>query len=97
MKLRNAYSGICGSDLHVFSSPEASGLDFSRPHPVTGSTPPQILGHEFAGTAVADGDGDGGLRRRRPGRRVARVLLRPLRRLPERLPVTWVIVASSAG
>ena len=57
MKLRNAYSGICGSDLHVFSSPEASGLDFSRPHPVTGSTPPQILGHEFAGTAVADGDG----------------------------------------
>ena len=32
----------------------ASGLDFSRPHPVTGSTPPQILGHEFAGTVVAD-------------------------------------------
>ena len=57
MKLRNAYSGICGSDLHVFSSPQASGLDFSRPHPVTGSTPPQILGHEFAGTTVADGDG----------------------------------------
>ena len=57
MKLRNAYSGICGSDLHVFYSPEASGLDFSRPHPVTGSTPPQILGHEFAGTVVAVGDG----------------------------------------
>lgn len=54
VKLRNAYAGICGSDLHVFYSPEASGLDFSRPHPVTGSTPPQILGHEFAGTVAAD-------------------------------------------
>jgi (R,R)-butanediol dehydrogenase/meso-butanediol dehydrogenase/diacetyl reductase len=57
VKLRNAYSGICGSDLHVYFSPEASGLDFTRPHPVTGSMPPQILGHEFAGTVAALGDG----------------------------------------
>ena len=52
VKLRNAYSGICGSDLHVYYSPEASGLDFTKPHPVTGSLPPQILGHEFSGTIV---------------------------------------------
>jgi (R,R)-butanediol dehydrogenase/meso-butanediol dehydrogenase/diacetyl reductase len=57
VELRNAYSGICGSDLHVYCSPEASGLDFTRPHPVTGSMPPQILGHEFAGTVAALGDG----------------------------------------
>lgn len=57
VKLRNAYSGICGSDLHVFFDPENAGLDFSKPHPVTGSTLPQILGHEFSGTVVEVGDG----------------------------------------
>lgn len=57
VKLRNAHSGICGSDLHVFYSPESSGMDYTRPHPVTGSMPPQILGHEFSGTVVELGDG----------------------------------------
>ncbi|MFF7292589.1 2,3-butanediol dehydrogenase [Microbacterium sp. NPDC008134] len=60
VKLRNAFAGICGSDLHVYYTPEAAGLDFEHPHPVTGSTLPQILGHEFSGTIVelgADVDG----------------------------------------
>ncbi len=57
VKLRNAYSGICGSDLHVYYSPEASGMDFTVPHPVTGSTLPQILGHEFSGTVTELGEG----------------------------------------
>ncbi len=57
VKLRNAYSGICGSDLHVYFTPEAAGLDFEHPHPVTGSTLPQILGHEFSGTIVELGEG----------------------------------------
>ncbi len=57
VKLRNAYAGICGSDLHVYYSPEASGMDFSKPHPVTGAMPPQILGHEFSGTIVELGKG----------------------------------------
>ncbi|RWZ46194.1 2,3-butanediol dehydrogenase [Labedella phragmitis] len=57
VKLRNAFAGICGSDLHVYYSPEASGLDFTKPHPVTGSTPPQVLGHEFSGTVVELGEG----------------------------------------
>lgn len=45
------------TSLHVYFEPEASGLDFSKPHPVTGSMPPQILGHEFAGTVVEVGEG----------------------------------------
>jgi len=57
VKLRNAFAGVCGSDLHVYYSPEASGLDFTKPHPVTGSMPPQILGHEFSGTVVELGEG----------------------------------------
>ena len=56
VKLRNAYAGICGSDLHVYYSPEAAGLDLEHPHPVTGSTLPQILGHEFSGTVVELGE-----------------------------------------
>jgi (R,R)-butanediol dehydrogenase/meso-butanediol dehydrogenase/diacetyl reductase len=50
VKIRNAYTGICGSDLHIYYSPESVGIDFHTPHPVTGSTFPQILGHEFSGT-----------------------------------------------
>lgn len=61
VKLRNAFAGICGSDLHVYYSPEAAGLDFEHPHPVTGSTLPQILGHEFSGTVVELGDGVDGV------------------------------------
>ena len=57
VKLRNAYSGICGSDLHIYYAPDASGMDFSQPHPLTGATLPQILGHEFAGTVVQVGQG----------------------------------------
>jgi D-arabinose 1-dehydrogenase-like Zn-dependent alcohol dehydrogenase len=78
VKLRNAHSGICGSDLHVFYSPESSGMDYATPHPVTGSMPPQILGHEFSGTIV-DRQWRRQLPGRRPGRGVARVRLRPLR------------------
>jgi (R,R)-butanediol dehydrogenase/meso-butanediol dehydrogenase/diacetyl reductase len=57
VKLKNAFAGICGSDLHVYFAPEAAGLDLSKPHPVTGALPPQILGHEFSGTVVEVGEG----------------------------------------
>src|SRR5579862_9613523 len=56
VKLRNAFAGICGSDLHVYFEPELLGYGI-RPHPLTGSVPPQILGHEFSGTVVELGDG----------------------------------------
>jgi len=61
VKLRNGYSGICGSDLHVYFTPEAAGLDLEHPHPVTGAMPPQVLGHEFAGTVVEVGEGVEGI------------------------------------
>lgn len=57
VKLRNAWSGICGSDLHVYYEPAASGIDLENPHPITGATAPQILGHEFSGTVVEVGEG----------------------------------------
>jgi (R,R)-butanediol dehydrogenase/meso-butanediol dehydrogenase/diacetyl reductase len=57
VKIRNAYTGICGSDLHIFYTPESVGMDFHTPHPVTGSTFPQILGHEFSGTVIELGEG----------------------------------------
>ncbi len=40
VKIKNAYVGICGTDLHVYLHPESSGSDFSKPHPLTGSQPP---------------------------------------------------------
>lgn len=55
--VENAYTGICGTDLHVYFTPESSGFDFSRPNELTGATLPQVLGHEFSGTIAALGDG----------------------------------------
>lgn len=57
VKIRNAFTGICGSDLHIFYTPESVGMDFYTPHPVTGSTFPQILGHEISGTVTELGEG----------------------------------------
>ena len=57
MKLRNAYTGLCGTDLHVFFTPEVSGFDFSTPNELTGAALPQAFGHEFAGTVVEVGEG----------------------------------------
>lgn len=57
VKIRNAFAGICGSDLHIYFAPESAGIDLERPHPVTGSTLPQVLGHEFSGTVVELGPG----------------------------------------
>ncbi|MFE3945855.1 2,3-butanediol dehydrogenase [Streptomyces sp. NPDC059118] len=50
VKLRNAFAGICGSDLHFYFYPESLPFDLDQPHPLTGATLPQILGHEFSGT-----------------------------------------------
>ncbi|MBY8861354.1 alcohol dehydrogenase catalytic domain-containing protein [Nocardia sp. CA2R105] len=57
VKLHNAFSGICGSDLHFYFFPEALPWDVNRSHPLTGATLPQVLGHEFAGTVVEIGEG----------------------------------------
>jgi len=55
VKLRVAYNGLCGTDLHeVFDSQRAVP---SEPHPLTGARAPVVLGHEISGTVVDVGDG----------------------------------------
>ena len=46
VKIDVEWCGICGSDLHEFEADTISGY-----------SPPVILGHEFAGTVSAVGDG----------------------------------------
>ncbi|MGW0583900.1 alcohol dehydrogenase catalytic domain-containing protein [Streptomyces sp. NPDC002920] len=70
VKIRVAYAGICGTDVHeYFETPRAT----HEPNPLTGATLPQTLGHEFAGTVVACGED---VDRVTPG---ARVCVRPIR------------------
>jgi (R,R)-butanediol dehydrogenase / meso-butanediol dehydrogenase / diacetyl reductase len=53
--VRPATCGICGTDLHEYAAgPIVTSVE---PHPLTGATNPQILGHEFAGDVVAVGAG----------------------------------------
>lgn len=47
--LTGGFTGICGTDLHLYFKPESLGEDFSSPATLTGATWPQILGHEFSG------------------------------------------------
>ena len=55
VKIAVAHNGLCGTDLHeYFDGPMACG---NEPHPLTGGVLPQIMGHEFAGTVAAVGDG----------------------------------------
>lgn len=51
--LRNAFVGICGTDLHEY----LAGPIFipTTPHPHTGAVAPQILGHEYSGRVLALG------------------------------------------
>ena len=56
VKLRNAYAGVCGTDVHMYFAPEAARAFFERPHPLTGASAPQVLGHEFSGTVVEIGE-----------------------------------------
>jgi (R,R)-butanediol dehydrogenase/meso-butanediol dehydrogenase/diacetyl reductase len=52
--VRVAACGICGTDLHEFTSGPI--VTPTEPHPLTGAQNPQILGHEFAGDVVAVGE-----------------------------------------
>jgi (R,R)-butanediol dehydrogenase/meso-butanediol dehydrogenase/diacetyl reductase len=54
VRLRVAFAGLCGTDVHYyFAGPTR---DATIPHPLTGATLPQVLGHEFAGTVDKIGD-----------------------------------------
>ncbi|KAK8023650.1 hypothetical protein PG993_011716 [Apiospora rasikravindrae] len=54
VKVRPAWCGICGSDLHAYLSDKVIPLR-DTPHPLTGEVWPITLGHEFSGDVVAVG------------------------------------------
>jgi (R,R)-butanediol dehydrogenase / meso-butanediol dehydrogenase / diacetyl reductase len=55
VRIRHAYVGICGTDLHEFAvGPIVIGRE---PHPLTGAHLPQILGHEFSAVVTEIGPG----------------------------------------
>ena len=64
--IRNRHVGICGTDLHEY----ANGPIFipTSPHPYSGASGPQVLGHEFGGEVIAVGEG---VTKVAPGDRVA--------------------------
>src|SRR6266508_2567921 len=55
-----AACGLCGSDLHEY----LHGPVYipKTPHPLTGATPPIVLGHEFSGRVAQVGTGVESLR-----------------------------------
>jgi len=54
IKVKPAFVGICGTDLHEYSTPTfIPGKD--NPHPVTGESMPVVIGHEFSGTVLEIG------------------------------------------
>ncbi|MDH3755263.1 MAG: 2,3-butanediol dehydrogenase [Acidimicrobiia bacterium] len=58
--------GICGTDVHEFThGPIVTPVE---PHPLTGATNPQILGHEFSAEVLEVGEG---VTHVRPGQRVS--------------------------
>ena len=56
VKVEVACCGICGTDLHEYLGGPIYIPD-ERPHPLTGSRAPIILGHEMAGKVVEVGKG----------------------------------------
>ncbi|KAF2446847.1 sorbitol dehydrogenase [Karstenula rhodostoma CBS 690.94] len=55
VKVKPAWVGICGSDLHEYLG--GPGLCPTTPHPITGETVPLTFGHEFSGTIEEVGEG----------------------------------------
>src|SRR3984957_3298279 len=55
VKLRVAYNGICGSDLHEYY--DGARAPPMPPHPLTGISAPVILGHEASRFLVGSGPG----------------------------------------
>ena len=51
--VKNRFCGICGTDLHEYIAGPIFIL--REPHPYTGASGPQTLGHEFGGEVVAIG------------------------------------------
>ncbi|BGP51213.1 hypothetical protein JCM10450v2_007142 [Rhodotorula kratochvilovae] len=82
VRVKVAFCGICGSDLHeVYHGPLTCCLP-SAPHPLTGGAIPETLGHEFAGTVEALGEGVEAEGRLKVGTRVCIEPVIPCRECP---------------
>lgn len=58
VKIRPAWTGICGSDLHLFlEGPFPPAPSQTQPHPLSGETLPVVFGHEFSGVVEELGEG----------------------------------------
>ncbi|GKZ26937.1 hypothetical protein AbraIFM66951_008118 [Aspergillus brasiliensis] len=55
VKMRPAFVGICGSDIHEYSGGPV--LVPEKPHAITGTSLPVTLGHEFSGIVEEVGEG----------------------------------------
>ena len=56
IKVRPAWCGICGTDLHEYLG-GPSLCPEETPHPITGETVPLTFGHEFSGKIEEVGEG----------------------------------------
>ncbi|CAL8578637.1 hypothetical protein XPA_004403 [Xanthoria parietina] len=54
VKVKPAYVGICGTDLHEYE--EGANIIPTTPHPITKEKAPLTLGHEFSGIIEEVGD-----------------------------------------
>ncbi|RMZ80614.1 hypothetical protein DV738_g2565, partial [Chaetothyriales sp. CBS 135597] len=54
VRIKPAFVGICGSDLHEYSTPTFIPKP-GEPHPLTKETWPVVVGHEFSGTVLEIG------------------------------------------
>jgi (R,R)-butanediol dehydrogenase/meso-butanediol dehydrogenase/diacetyl reductase len=52
IRLRPAWCGICGTDVHEYLHGPVFPPAIDKPHPLTGHTMPVVLGHEFSGTVL---------------------------------------------
>jgi len=57
IKIKLAWNGICGSDLHEYVVGASITPREDRPHPISGAVPPVTMGHEMSGTIYAIGSG----------------------------------------
>ncbi|MEQ8153660.1 MAG: 2,3-butanediol dehydrogenase [Clostridiaceae bacterium] len=54
VKIKVKWCGICGSDLHEYLGGPIF-IPVGQPHPLSGTTAPVVLGHEFSGEVVEVG------------------------------------------
>jgi (R,R)-butanediol dehydrogenase/meso-butanediol dehydrogenase/diacetyl reductase len=57
VRLKVAWCGICGTDLHEYLQGPIFIPSPGHPHPLSHEEPPVTMGHEFSGTVEAVGEG----------------------------------------